>query len=222
MKRLLFSLLCVCAFQITASAHILDEYLQAAQITVASDGLRVELNLTPGVDVADRVFAVIDSDRNRQISRGEEQAYVQRVLREITLKLDERPLSLLLTGVEFPSRIEMKEGLGVIRLKLFAASTMSPGEHKLSFRNEHLPEIAVYQANTLQPKAGSIEITSQQRDALQHEIDVNFRIFSIASSDPPRVRLWSVVLLLKIFFVATFGLAYYFFRRRHSSARAHQ
>jgi hypothetical protein len=221
MKRLLFSLLCVCAFQITAAAHVLDEYLQAAQITVASDGLRVELNLTPGVDVADRVFAVIDSDRNRQISRGEEQAYAQRVLREITLKLDDRPLSLVLTGVEFPSRTEMKEGLGVISLKLFAASTMSSGEHKLSFRNEHLPEIAVYQANTLQPQAATIEITSQQRDALQHELDVNFRIFSIVSADPPRVRPWSVVLLLKIFFVATFGLAYYFFRRRHSSARAH-
>jgi hypothetical protein len=38
----------------TASAHRRDEYLQAARIAVGPDRVRIELDLTPGMAVADR------------------------------------------------------------------------------------------------------------------------------------------------------------------------
>src|SRR6516165_8652054 len=122
MKRLFFCLACVCAVNANAPAHVLDQYLQAAKIALEPGGLRLELRLTPGVQVADRVMALIDLDGDGQISAEEEQAYAHEVLREITLDLDGRRLPLVLTGVHFPSRREMNEGVGSIRLELLAAA----------------------------------------------------------------------------------------------------
>ena len=50
------------------SAHRRDEYLQAARIAVDPDRVRIELDLTPGIEVADGVIAGIDTDRSGTIS----------------------------------------------------------------------------------------------------------------------------------------------------------
>jgi hypothetical protein len=176
LKRLLACCLCAFAFQATAAAHVLDEYVQAAQIALVPGGVRVELRLIPGVQVAERVFALIDSDGDGQISSAEEQAYARRVTEEIALEVDGRRTSLALTKVEFPTRREMNEGVGAIRLDLAAEADLgAEGEHRLSFRNDHLPEFSVYMVNALVPATDAIKITGQQRDALQHELQVNFR-----------------------------------------------
>jgi hypothetical protein len=157
------------------SAHVLDQYLQVAQIALSPGGARVDLRLIPGVQVADRVFALIDVDGDGQISPAEEQAYAQRVLQDIALEVDGRSAPLALAGVQFPSRREMNEGTGTIRLDLAAAAAMdAAGEHQLSLRNDHLPELGVYLANALVPATEVIKITGQQRDALQHELQLDF------------------------------------------------
>jgi hypothetical protein len=185
LKRLLACCLCAFAFQATAAAHVLDEYVQAAQIALVPGGVRVELRLIPGVQVADRVFALIDSDGDGQISSAEEQAYARRVMEEIALEVDGRRVPLALKGVEFPTRREMNEGVGAIRLDLTAeADLRAAGEHRLSFRNDHLPEFSAYLSNTLVPRTDAIKISGQQRDALQHGLQVNFLVLS------PDVRAW--------------------------------
>jgi len=192
MKRLLISLLCAFALQTPAVAHVLDEYLQVAQIALAPGGVRVELRLIPGVQVADRILALIDVDGDGQISPAEEQAYARRVLSDVALEVDGRRVPLALTGVEFPSRLEISEGNGAIRLHLAAeAAFRVAGEHQLSFRNDHLAELGAYMANALIPTTEAIKITGQERDALQHGIQVNFRLLS-AGTTAPR---WTAVLL---------------------------
>jgi hypothetical protein len=192
MRRLLFCLVCAYALPIPASAHVLDQYLQVTQIALGPDGARVELRLIPGVQVADRVFALIDLDGDGQISSAEEQAYVQRVLQDITLEMDGRRAPLALTGVQFPSRQTMNEGLGAIRLDLASEAALgTSGEHQLSFRNDHLPELGAYMANALVPTTDAIKITGQQRDALQHGLRVDFRVLSVDGRAWPR---WTTVL----------------------------
>lgn len=179
MKRLTLCLLCVCAVHIPVAAHVLDQYLQVTQIALAPGGARVELRLTPGAQVADRVFALIDADSDGQISFVEEQAYTRRVLQDIALEVDGRPAPLALKGIRFPSRREMDEGTGAIRLDLAAETALGvAGEHQLTFRNNHLPELGAYLANALVPTTDAIKITGQQRDALQHELRLNFRVLS--------------------------------------------
>jgi hypothetical protein len=193
MRRLLACLLCAFAFQATAAAHVLDEYVQAAQIALAPGGVRVELRLTPGVEMADRIFAMLDVDGDGQISSAEEQAYARRVLQDIALEVDGRRVPLALTGVEFPSRREMNEGVGAIRLDLAAEAALgTAGEHRLSFRNDHLPELSFYLVNTLVPATDAIKINGQQRDALQRRFQVEFRVLS---TDAPARPQWVGVLL---------------------------
>ncbi len=164
MKRLLFCFLCTAAFCATASAHIRDEYLQAALITLAPEGVRIELRLTPGVELADRVFAVIDTDHSGQLSSSEEQSYARRVVQDVSLELDGQHIPLALINIRFPSHPDMKDGTAAIQLDLSAnAALNSPRDHQLSFRNNHLPKLSVYQANVLIPGNDAIEVTEQQR-----------------------------------------------------------
>ena len=97
MKRLLRCLLCACALHLTGSAHVLDQYLQVAQIALAPDGVRIELRLTPGVQVAERICTLIDADRDGQITTAEEQAYARRVLQDLELAINgvNAPLTLI-------------------------------------------------------------------------------------------------------------------------------
>jgi hypothetical protein len=179
LRRTLASLLCALAFQATAAAHALDEYVQAAQVALAPGGARVELRLTPGVFVADRVYALIDVDGDGRLSAAEEQAYARRVLQDLSLEVDGRRVPLRLEGVEYPSRREMKEGVGRIRLDLAAEAALdAAGEHRLSFRNDHLPEVGAYLANVLAPATDAFRIDGQQRDALQHELRVDFQVLT--------------------------------------------
>jgi hypothetical protein len=201
MKRLLACFLCAFAFQATA-AHVLDEYVQAAQIALAPDGVRVELRLTPGVEVAGRSFRMIDSDGDGKISPAEEQAYARRVLQDIVLEVDGRSAPLKLTGVQFPSLREMQEGDGAIRLDLAAEADLgAAGEHQLSFRNDHLPKLSVYLVNALVPATSEIKISGQQRDTLQREMRLSFNVTpqvapQVLPADVHGPWPWTGVLLL--------------------------
>lgn len=194
MRRALASLLCAFAFQATAAAHALDEYVQAAQIALAPEEVRVELRLTPGVQVAALVFATVDVDGDGRISPSEEEAYARRVMQDVALEVDGRRVPLTLTEREFPSRREMDEGVGAIRLDLTADAELSTaGEHRLSFRNDHLPELGVYLVNALVPSTSELKIDGQERDPLQREMRLSFRVTPTGTRGP---RLWMGVLML--------------------------
>jgi nickel/cobalt transporter (NicO) family protein len=207
MRRLLFCLLCACSVHITAPAHALDQYLQIAQIALAPGGARVELRLIPGAQVADRVFALIDVDGDGNISSAEEQNYARSVLRDVALEVDGRRTPLALTGVRFPSRGEMNEGVGAIRLDLAADAALgAAGEHQLSFRNDHLPELGAYLVNALVPTTSEIKISGQARDPLQHEMRLSFHV---TTADTRGLWPWSGALVLCL------CLALFFSRWKH-------
>jgi hypothetical protein len=171
----LFSLVLIVS-PLTTHAHRLDEYLQASQITLSTNRIHIELRLTPGVDVADHVFALIDLDHNHQLSPDEQRAYAERVLHDLSLELDCRSLPLTLTSATFPTRSEMKTGDAAVRLDLFAETALNNTNQQLTFRNNHLPNLSVYQANAMVPNSNSIKIPNQQRDRLQHELTLNINI----------------------------------------------
>lgn len=204
MKRLLACCLCAFAFRATAAAHVLDEYVQAARIALAPGGASVELRMTPGVEVAGRVFRLIDVNGDGQISPAEEQAYARRVLQDITLEVDGRHTPLALTVAEFPSRREMSEGIGAIRLGLTAEADLgAAGGHQLSFRNNHLPELGVYLVNALVPAESEIKISGQERDPLQREMRLSFHVNRADRRGP---WPWAGVLMLCLCLALLFPL----------------
>src|SRR5882672_893737 len=90
------------ALPFSVSAHRLDEYLQATFVAIEPGGIKLQINLTPGVAVAGQVLALIDRDTNDVISTNEAAAYAELVRHELTLQLDGRALELTLTLSEFP------------------------------------------------------------------------------------------------------------------------
>jgi hypothetical protein len=149
------------------------------------------------------------------------------VLQDIALEVDGRRATLALTGVQFPSRREMNEGVGAIRLDLAseaAMGSMNVGvEHELSFRNDHLPELGVYLVNALVPTTSEIKISGQSRDPLQRELRLRFHVTPTDTHEP---RPWTGVLMLCLCLVLLFPQWKHvreYLRRRndeHSSARS--
>jgi hypothetical protein len=164
-----------------AAAHRLDEYLQATLIGVTRDGIDVELQLTPGVAMLPLWMAVIDQDHDGRISPAEERAYVDRVVRDVELRVDGVPAPLRLIESAFPSVEATREGLGTIRMKLRAARS----GHELRFENRHLPQLSAYLVNCLADPSDGLIVGRQERDEAQRSIRLEY---SFGGGTLPRPR----------------------------------
>jgi hypothetical protein len=54
-----------------SAAHRLDEYLQAARVSLARDRVTLEVDLTPGAAVTPAIVALVDRDGDAVISPAE-------------------------------------------------------------------------------------------------------------------------------------------------------
>ena len=146
------------------SAHRLDEYLQAARLSLARDRVTLELDLTPGVNIAPAIVALLDRDGDGTISPVEAGAYGQAVLSDLVLELDGRPVALTLTRVEAPSIGEMRDGSGTIQVRAAGnVDAVGPGRRRLDFRNNHQPAGSVYLVNALVPQDGDVRVVASDR-----------------------------------------------------------
>jgi hypothetical protein len=160
-------------------AHRLDEYLQAARLSLTPDRVVLELDLTPGVAIAPEIIGLIDRDADQVISSQEAREYGQQALSGITLTLDGRPVNLILDRVQIPPAADLRAGLGTIALRAGAAVERLPaGRHDLRFRNDHYPGSAVYLINALHPEDPAIQVASQYRDPTQREGRIEYEVFA--------------------------------------------
>jgi hypothetical protein len=155
-------------------AHRLDEYLQGTIISVEKHRVNLQMALTPGVAVFPSLIEQIDTDADGVISSVEQQAYAERVVRDVSLKLDGRVLAPRLLSVEFPPIEEMKEGRGEIRIELHADLPSGGPNRKLIFENHHQSRIAAYLVNCLVPQDPGIRIVAQNRNYSQSFYELEF------------------------------------------------
>jgi len=160
-----------------AAAHRLDEYLQATRISVERSKVLVEINLTPGAEVADKVLARIDRDLDGEVSADEAGAYARSFVEQLRLSTDGIPRRLTLDAFYSPSAEQMRQGEGVLRLRISTSlSETATGKHHLVFENAHRSEFSVYLVNALIPKDDRIHITGQSRDMLQREFTLDYTV----------------------------------------------
>jgi hypothetical protein len=153
-----------------ASAHRLDEYLQATLIGVTRDGIEVEVRLTPGVSMLPVLMTVIDQDRDGRISPVEERTYVGRVAREVELRVDGVTAPLSVIESSFPTLEAMREGLGTIGIKLRTARI----GRQLRFENRHLPQVSAYLVNCLAAPSDGLVVRRQERDEAQRSLEFEY------------------------------------------------
>ena len=147
-----------------ALAHRLDQYLQGVIISIEKNRVDAQITLTPGVSVFPALLAEIDTDGDGIISAVEQRAYAERVLHDLSLKIDDRPLTPKLLSAEFPTIEQMRNGLGEMRMEIEAGLPAGGAHRKLTFENHHESGIAAYQANCLVPRDPDIRILTQNRN----------------------------------------------------------
>jgi hypothetical protein len=168
-------LLALLAFPSAVFAHRDDQYLQATLVAIEPSGVRLQINLTPGVAVAEQLLAQIDRDRDGAISKNEAAAYAESLKGDLTLRMDGRKLELKLTASEFVQPAELRTGSGIIQMEFSAISgPLATGPHRLTLENRHLTTISVYLINAAQPRFATVQITRQKRNENQSAGEIEF------------------------------------------------
>jgi hypothetical protein len=191
MNKLLAIAAAILFFQAApATAHRLDEFLQATLLSVEPGKLEVSMRLVPGVAVSSAVVASMDIDGDGTLSEAEQQAYAQRVLKDISVEVDKQPLTLRLVFASFPTLEEMRQGMGEIQLNLAADLPRGSADRRLIFENHHQGDIAVYLVNSLVPRAKNIRITAQSRNENQSFYQLDY-VQGAGSSGPAALQSFS-------------------------------
>jgi hypothetical protein len=150
-----------------ALAHRLDEYLQGTLISIGKTQLEAQITLTPGIAIFPMLAATIDTDADGAVSETEQRAYAGRVLRDLSLTIDGRPLTPQLLSMQFPSIDEMKEGRGGIRIDFKADLPPGGPSRRLVFENRHQSKVGAYLVNCLVSRDPDIRIVAQDRNYSQ-------------------------------------------------------
>ena len=175
--RCLPVLLALLAFPSTVIAHRLDEYLQATLVTIEPHSVRLQMNLTPGVSIAEKVLTLVDSDHDGIISTNEASAYAEYLKRNLAVRLDGQKLDLKIARSEFPPPSELRGGEGIIQIEFLATpARLAAGAHTLAFENRHLTTISVYLLNASKPKSAAVKIERQKRNDNQSAGEIEFSI----------------------------------------------
>ncbi len=180
MTRILLAVvLFVPVMPVRTAAHQLDEYLQAARIAFARDRIVLEIDLTPGANIAGEIVGALDRDGDGVVQPLEARAYGQAVVGDFALSFDGQPVDLALEAIEVPTVAEMRGGVGTMQLTVSGAiGAARAGTRHVRFTNRHHPATSVYLANALVPSNRDVQVVAQRRDHRQQEIDVEYKIGS--------------------------------------------
>jgi HupE / UreJ protein len=176
-----------------ASAHRLDEYLQATLIAVEKDHVEVSMRLIPGIAVSAAVIASIDTNGDGVLSPQERWDYAQRVLSELELSNDGKKLDPKLKSADFPQIQEMRDGLGEILIEYTAALPAGGPNRKLILENHNQRQRAVYLVNALAPADPGISIVAQKRNQVQSTYELDYTQANGAAGSSP-ATWWTPVL----------------------------
>ncbi len=161
-----------------AGAHPVDEVVQGAYLTLAPGVVRLELEITPGPQVADSVLKVLDANANGTITNTEARAYAVKVLKQSTLKLNDVAAVWTLDRVEVPPYRNLTIGSDTLKIYATARRTDTAGAQTLSYQNRYQPAKGQWTANVfLLPGAGwQYGVTGQTRSNDGQQLAVNYTV----------------------------------------------
>ena len=158
-------------------AHPLDEVVQGAYLTLVPGAVRLELDLTPGINVAGALLRALDANADRAVTQAEAQGYARRVLAQSTLTVDRIAVPWTLGEVTAPP-YQVVEAGGTISIGAVAERPETPGAHVLTYRNDYEPAASLPIANIfLQPGDGwQYAVTEQQRSEDGRQLTVSYTV----------------------------------------------
>ena len=174
LARCAMAILLVCTAP--AWAHRIDEYLQATILSLESNQVHASMRLIPGVIVAPSLIGMIDANHDGVFSENEKHAYANRVLGDISLSADGKPMTPLLDSWEIPEASQLGDGLGEIHLEYHVDLPPSTLVNRtLVFANRHLNGSSVYLVNVEVPQERSLHIVDQKRNPRQSVYELDYQ-----------------------------------------------
>jgi hypothetical protein len=159
----------------TAQAHRLDDLMQASFIEIKPEEIRIQLNLNPGVAVADKVIWMMDRDGDGAVSDAEEIAFSKLVKKQLKISIDSQTLPLEILNMECDGPADLRSGNGDIHIELAARLPhLLPGVQRLRFENNNLPGMSAYLVNATMPEDPTIRISKQLRNENQSVCWISF------------------------------------------------
>lgn len=160
-----------------ALAHRVDEYLQATRVMMSRDRITLDVDLTPGSEIAAALLPLLDANGDGTVSPVEAQAYAERMVREVIVQLDGRSVPLTLARVEVPTTGEMREGTGAIQVRAVGSiGRVAVGRRRLDVTNQHQPVPSVYSINALVPDDRRLTVAGQTRDPRQRTVRIDYDV----------------------------------------------
>jgi len=169
-----------------ADAHPLDVYLQASYVTVTSSGIDVELDLSPGTQVAGRVIDDLDTNGDRVFQEAEGLAFARRAVAVLGLSLDGTSLPVRIDDVVLPTYKATVAGYGTIKITTSSTATVTPGHHTVSYTNGSTVTKSVFQANAFLQDGLSASVGTQERNANQSRLTFPVTITGTQAPTSPR------------------------------------
>lgn len=161
----------------TANAHRLSGLLQASLVETLPEQVGVEVTLFPGMDIASKVFSLLDGNNDGVVSEAEKAAWSEVFMSKQAVSVDGRKLPLTLRSIRTSAPDEMADGHGEIVVCFTAElGSLASGARTVVCANHYKPLPCAYQSNGLVPKAPGIRVTGHRRDQHQQELslDVSF------------------------------------------------
>lgn len=167
-----------------ASAHPMDEVVQSAYLTLMPSAVFLELELTPGPEVASALLGSLDPNADRRITNEEAHAYAQRVLQDSKLTIDGAAVEWALQEVVVPFYENIELASDIVRIYAISNRFDRAGSHTLGYNNQYRPAKSQCIANIfMQHGLGwRHHVTRQSRSDDGRRITVNY------FSEPEAVR----------------------------------
>jgi hypothetical protein len=125
----------------------------------------------------------MDTDGDGLLSPTEQRAYADRVLHDISLKVDGHRLPLHLVAWICSSVSMLKDGMGDVRIEFEAVLPSGGGHRTLTFENHHNRDVSAYLVNAEASSDPDIRITAQDRNYVQSFYRLDFvQAGSVAAS----------------------------------------
>lgn len=93
-----------------ANAHASDEYGHNTYLELVTDGVRIEMHLTPGPLVGPRLADLIDTNSDGSFSDDEKSAYGNSIAKDLVVRVDDNDRSVILTSFVVGSPLDVRAG----------------------------------------------------------------------------------------------------------------
>ena len=158
-------------------AHPVDEVVQGAYLLFAPGTVRLELDITPGPEVAAPLVSDLDANGNHAFSAAEKRAYALRVLRLCSLEIDGKAVDWTFDQIGVPAFERLAGEAATIQL--FATATFRDGADRkvVRFRNGYRPARGPTTANVFAKADRTIRYVfdDQRRSEDGHDFTVGVR-----------------------------------------------